>query len=386
MATENVETIGSGGGRADMATWESTHSVDITVAGTDTIEIGELLNEDHTEGMITIGGATVDATHYRHLRVATGAEHDGIENAGARVQTTGSSHAFEVTELHVIMEGFEIIKGGSQSNSDEGIRFSVAGKGYARKLLIHGLIAFEQDALYTATDGADIEVENCFLYGNARCGINTQALAANLTMNWAVRNCTFYNNGPSLTPLSGTQGGNVAGWSLSSGISIIYNVDGCLSFGSSAHSFNKASTSVGIRNNIEFHGDHNITDDDGGDTYGTGTGMFESGEGANNAINKTFTEGNPAAGEVGIVDLTASVYDLHLFDDADNIAVDFGVYLAAMSADVDIDGDARPGSGSWDAGADEIPVASEVRPSSTRLKFIGQRVPTTRFATNRGVT
>jgi hypothetical protein len=85
---------------------------------------------------------------------------------------------------------------------------------------------------------------------------------------------------------------------------------------------------------------------------------------ANNTYSVTFVTGNPASGQVGYTDISGK--DFSLYDDADNIAIDY--VDAVMPAD-DIAGVSRPQGTLYDAGAFEVEAAAgvEVTPGVASL-------------------
>ena len=85
---------------------------------------------------------------------------------------------------------------------------------------------------------------------------------------------------------------------------------------------------------------------------------------SNNTYSVSFVTGNPASGQVGFTDISTG--DFSLYDDADNIAIDY--VDAVMPAD-DIAGVSRPQGTLYDAGAFELEAAAgtELTPGSATL-------------------
>lgn len=91
MPTTNTSSIGSAGGRdySTISAWEAATDNDL-VSGDD-VEIGELYDDSDFAGGVTIAGATTDATRYRELRAASGAEYDIVTASGAQITTAAAS-------------------------------------------------------------------------------------------------------------------------------------------------------------------------------------------------------------------------------------------------------------------------------------------------------
>lgn len=85
---------------------------------------------------------------------------------------------------------------------------------------------------------------------------------------------------------------------------------------------------------------------------------------SNNTYSVSFVTGNPASGEVGFTDISTG--DFSLYDDADNIAID---YVDAVMPSDDIAGVSRPQGTLYDAGAFELeaPAGTTVEPGAASL-------------------
>ena len=90
------------------------------------------------------------------------------------------------------------------------------------------------------------------------------------------------------------------------------------------------------------------------------------GTATNNTYSTTFVSGNPSSGQVGFTD--TSTFDYSLYDDADNIAID---YVDAVMPSDDIAGLSRPQGSLYDAGAFELEVtaSSEFFPAGLAYEY-----------------
>ena len=185
MATVVVRTIGSDGGDnyATIGAWRTATSTDLVAS--DTIEVGELRNEDHVlAGNVTITGATTDAGHYRVLRPASGGEYDPVTGLGCRIVQTGDNsrpldvgeQGFRAYDLGLVLQGtnftsaVQAFRTGADATNSNGAPICIER--------CVGLLDGVSDNNYAGfyarppTSGCPVIVRDCILIGNGTAVAN----------------------------------------------------------------------------------------------------------------------------------------------------------------------------------------------------------------------
>lgn len=173
MATEVVKTVipAGGGDYTSLSAWEAGEQKNLVTA--DEIAVAECYSGEVTQ-TLTIAGWTVDATHYTHIRAASGQEHGGLSNAGYR--HTGSIQAW-IDFIRV--EGIVIISGTVAPDVDADTEFLIKGcvlKGDGARIIganmdsgemfIINNIIFDNSTSFAAIDNAGTTTITIHAYNN----------------------------------------------------------------------------------------------------------------------------------------------------------------------------------------------------------------------------
>lgn len=327
MATN---TIGSGGDYATLALWEAARQ-----SSTDATERAEILDGTYTVSTLSVTLAGWGATPDIEIVAQNNHGNDWTVAGGGVLYENPSSSSY-ITGMLINV---------ANTVSIEDIVFGTLGTGSFSRLLEFGsnaadvtfrrcIIASGDYATYTSyaaildsMSAGDVVFENCVL--DQQSGTGAQAYSYGLTSGFT-RNITFRG----CTLLDGYQ--SFAFVDSSSTLNVDY--DGCIV--TSSASPTGGFTSSGTRT-------YTAVDVicEGSPTFTSETNVTKS---------TTFVDGNPASGQVGFTDSAND--DWSLFDDADNVAIDYAT-TATMPTDdaVGATRDASP-----DAGAFEVVAAGGV--------------------------
>ena len=342
MVTTNDSTIGGASpDYASITLWEA--ATDNNMVTADTIERGLCRAATFAEN-VTIAGATTDATRYRVLTIDTASGCDTAfkagEGNGAVIDPTASGHIFTAQEDYFVWDGLEMT--GVVSSSNEAIRINADNLTLTvRNCMIHSLTPSDSDGIYADhnIDGLVLNVENSVFYDIHRCGIHAQMWSgATATHTYNFRNCTMYcRNGAD--PDNNDVGIRLANTAAES---MTVNFENCL-----IDSFDSTGSGIGAAASLTI-----VSDDTWfGNDPSADISNIDSNTETNVTDSATFTTSTASAALI-FTSLTTGSEDFHLTDHANNDAIDGGSVLSEFTDDAD--GDTRPGTGSWDAGADEI--------------------------------
>lgn len=322
MATEVVETIGSGGDYADISSWVAGLPTDLTTQ--DEVRIGRLIDaSDYSEAStIDISGITTDTTRYVQLEAASGVRHNGTgDGSGARYAYTGGGHAFTVGIDHFRTRWIDYSYPSGGESSDEVFRWTGTGEFWSEFVLGHDISHSGGDFIYPDNQSASqtLYTSNCLFWniGRAACHIQSEE---NLT--WYVYNCTGWDCG-----INAGTGYGAFGFSSSPNTGSVMVCKNTY-----AHAANNKEGFFNNGDNGAFTGsENNISYDGTAPGTNSQTGVTPSGEfqSLSGTIDLHIVEGG-----------TLEDAGTDLSSDADYAITD------------DIDGETR--SGTWDVGGDEI--------------------------------
>jgi len=292
-----------------------------------------------------VGGATTSALYYRELTTDTGAEHDGTAGSGARVACSNNQNTFTLTESFFRVTGIEIYGGAGQGNSEEFFRLEGSSITFTTyKCIMHDLDnANSQEAVHMAETGTTYNSYHDTFYNLQRAAV-WSGMAAGESCTANIYNAIAYE--------CGTDSGDGAFMMTNSGGTSTYNIYNTMASpvgGGSGEAYHGDGTS-----NEKFFGAYNVGTDGTCATIASG-GNFDN-TSSNLTANATFTTSTASAAYI-FTNLTDGSEDFHLTDHANNDAVNGGIYYSTPPA-FDFEGDARPGSGDWDLGPDEIPASA----------------------------
>lgn len=248
MTTTNTNTIGaSGADYSTIASWESDTDNNLLGdgSGSDSIEVGALLNETHTiSSAVTIGGATTDDDHYRILRATTGAEYSPITGAGAVVDQTADTYGFLVSEEGVRMERIGVKHTVATHGGTACVAFLNDGvNANGATVTLTGVVAIDETTTHTGqgfwviTGEYKVVFNNCiaigkgansFAYGFRNSGTSPQ-------VGPEYNNCDAYNC-------------TINGFQSSRDIAT-FKVQNCVSVGAGTADFGLAGTSLAVVSN-----------------------------------------------------------------------------------------------------------------------------------------
>ena len=358
MVTTVTETIGgTSPDRTTIALWESNTQGNLVTD--DEIQEGRC-RAVTLNATVTIAGSTTSTTQYRHLTAdpVTNAEHDGTEGSGVYIVPSTTGKAITVEENHFHLSLLEI--GAGTDPSDEAVR---VGDGaidnittHIDQCLFHGNEVDQSDGVYIGNngDGIVVNITNCFFWSWGRAGVHRQSTGNGsfaATMN--VDNCTIVG-----TSVNTNAAGGMLAYTSQPGASATFNANGCIVSHGTA-------TSPILQQSFQNYdtgqaGTHtwNVTDCIVDDDDITSAISEKSGTQLRCTEDATFQTGTSyTAGDVVMfVDYAGTVWDLHLEDDANNVAIDYidGTTPGPYTLD-DIDGTGtRTAATDTSAGADEI--------------------------------
>lgn len=203
-----VKTIGTGGDRSTVATWEAGIGIGDDAAGP---WIGQCLAQTHDVGTLTIStGATIDASNYIRLTCAPNAYHKGVAadtglnpTAHAVIRKTSGSGALFVLSIASIskyceIDHLEIISSVTQTTGDF-IHVSTglpAGDNHIKlhHLLIHHNGASTNsgnDGIVVLSADAKVSIYRNIIYGIGGRAFNLSAITAAGSV---IHNNTVYAN------------------------------------------------------------------------------------------------------------------------------------------------------------------------------------------------
>lgn len=291
MAALVQETIGTGGTYASVSAWHA--ATQLNLVALDQVREGQCLNQAHAGSTLTISGATVDATRFRRLTVASGAGHTMVRPGGARV-----NFAINVSEAF-----FQFVGTAHSVAASLGVRFLAGGTdGLADKLLVYDCGTSPAAHRGIEVLGANCTVRNCTALKNVSGGIVLNSTGG------VVYNCTSLNNGQEGIAVSAS--GAAAVRNCIAGGNFLSDFSG-LSFVTTKSHLISADTSAAGQPN------------------------------SSGSVSMAATLTSPTSGSENI----------HLIPGS--AALNAGVDLSGTGFAVDGEGQARPQGAAWDIGADE---------------------------------
>lgn len=350
MVTVDTNTIGVVADYATFALYQTGERTNLVTA--DKIARAAFKDELHTANISVAGAWTTDATRYIWLDAENAAaQHDGIAGTGARIVTDNNVPMIlqEAEHVHVTWLEFDDT---TPNNSRPSIRINSAGASGAflhmDHLILHNLgMGF---FIQTGTNDCTVDLINSFIYNSNRIGIRLDGTGHTVRI---------YSN-------------------------VVWNVGRQGSGHSALAIVSPTTTAVDLRDMLMHvgHASANVLDLTGaGDPWDVGCdqNILSDGSGTTESLpgdkieSATFQAGTGGSGtRVMFENLTASSEDLHILDDANNSAQDFGNNLTAETFPEnifiarDIDDVLRPATGPWDAGAHQKTVVS----AATRIRDI----------------
>jgi hypothetical protein len=231
------------------------------------------------------------------------------------------------------------------------------------------------DELFRNLGGYEVDLRRCHLgfSGNTDQQDIVYTEADSGTNSFSFESCTFFDVGRSVVDAYGCTGGT---WTISFNGCTSYNVganggraDGCwVGQSASGATWNiKAFHNLmsvdddfvfGFEEDVTLDSDYNITNISDANYISSFPGS-ETKNDTGSQFSKTFVEGDPASGQIGLRDITTTPYDLRIYDDAtDNLAQDFHSVETGANSGLaipnDIVGTVRGASEDHDCGAFEI--------------------------------
>ena len=270
-------------------------------------------------------------TTYRHIR-------------------TGSGHAFTCT-ANVDLRDITI-HSDTTGTSDEIFR---ADSNYTTHTVKNCHLGFDNgnsqnDVIYVDSSGAPatITFEQCFFYAVERSIVDDYQAGEDYTINFNC--CASYDIGGSGSREDGCWFGILP----SGNPTITINMQGCLCAG--IQDTNVINFAYSVDGTFTVNADGIISETSQANFVDAeDTANYDS----NCSWSVTFVTGNPAAGQVGLEDITTAPYDPRLYDDADNIAIDVhstgtGANSGLVIPSTDIVGTSRPQNTDYEIGLHEI--------------------------------
>jgi hypothetical protein len=291
---------------------------------TGTIEIGILADDSVYTDPLVIGASTTDAGHYMSLTVAPEHRHKGIAGNGPRFEPSIDSHAIDVRADFTRLEYLEVT---DWTNGNPGGYDAINVR--AKSVTIAAALIYEDGAprdgsansngISLELANTDLSVINSIVYDvgrNAISLLNVDGGRLNIA------NCTLYN---CAAGNNSNSAGCVDSTNTTNGQISLANTIGLLAGTSMGEAFQVDSGSdfVDSSSNLSNDSSASSVGDNGIDGQMAGDVFFS-------------TQGN---------------VDLHIL--GDSMAVNAGDNLSFSFA-LDVDDDARPATGAWDIGADEI--------------------------------
>lgn len=275
------------------------------------------------------------------------------------VCTTSSDHCIQIDSTGCTLDGLIIVQD-STGSSDECVRMAASG---GTCTVINSILrcdnsSSDQDGLYAGNIGCTVQCENVGAIGGGRCGFNMQPFSGTVTQTWNLISCTAFNNGQ-----DDTAGDGGLGLTTNNSAATInanaHNMISVNNSGTNAEDFARSSSSPTQTWNLDnciCSDTQSITDRDSG--------------AVNAHENITVVEGNPASGQLGLIETGTIPYDLRLFDDTtDNVAQDdhanatgAGLTIGDYAGAVDFLGTSRPQNTNYDIGMHEVSVAAAANP------------------------
>ncbi len=341
-----------------------------TYGTTDVATIQLVAAEEFNESNIVLGGVggTESATTYLRIEADSGSRHDGTYNTGkARVRgNTNGQHVFQISDDYVHIR-YLAIQQDSTGASDECIRLL---DGLNDVLIEKSVIELDngtdqQDCIHAShIDVTDIRIFDCVFKLNTgnRAAINGQAYSGASAKNqsYHIRHCTIDCDGAGWDNSASDPGafeGGISGRADHASSVVTFNVDNtaCFDAGNGALDYN---TNVGSFNDgtVTWSGQGNV---------GSDTSCKTELGATNNLDSQTLSITDEVATEFLVTNLTGGSEDYQLVDGASSTdnsidnAIDPGAGDSRVDLDLDIAGNARPGTYTdRDTGAFEVVAAA----------------------------
>lgn len=307
-----------------------------STAGADVFEIAGSWTANDTTAVSWSKAVTVNVTG--SSKNTNG--YPGRENGSYRL-VNASGHMFTVT-ADVVINDMDMMSA-STGESDEIFRVNSGGHDVTCRRCLIGFEAniAEQDLVYNDSGPNTITFESCIFYNVGRSIIDAWTPPAASTYNF--NGCSSWNIGANGARSDGCWVGTHNGY----GDTI--NAFNNLITGEDTYVFGDDGAGDTVVN-----ADYNLVNWNSGDL--SNNGITENLTG--NTFEVPFVEGNPAAGQVGFIETGTSPYDLRLYDDADNLAIDYHSVETGPDSGLtianDILGTVRGASEDHDVGAFEI--------------------------------
>jgi hypothetical protein len=282
-----------------LAAWEAAQGGNLVTGNRQ--EVGVAYNDGVFTAGVTIGGDTVDATHYMKLTVAPFNRHNGTAGTGVVLDGGNvSTNPIAVNDNFTVVEGFELIRHRG-ANGAAAVQVGASGV-VLQDLLVHDFddLSFTVVGIKANANGV-FTVRNSFFYDGGGLGLAAAIRGTNAPNTVTVQNCSIYKmTGRGVYADAGT-----------------FNVTNTVSVGNTVQDFDIAAGTQS----------YNLSSD----ASATGTGSLT---------------GRSATAQ--FVSTLAGKEDLHLQAGADalNVGTDLSLFFQG-----DIDEDGRPGRarpGTWE--------------------------------------
>lgn len=302
--------------------------------------VGEVYKDSTFNEHVTVdGGGTVGLASVK-LTVPESQRHDGTENSGAKIQTTGSGdHSFLIKRSQFTVEWMELDLSSAPSGVGSGFNYGANSQQdvYIRNNLLHDLV----------TQGDHIH--GIYVWHANGDSSNTRYIMNNIIYN--IDNSSTSKEASAITVPTGN-------WGVYLYNNTVYYVKATGS-GKDAFCFSIHDTDTFIKNNIAARPQAASASDA---KCFAESGFSGSTHDYNLSTDSTATGTNSVTGEAYgdlFVSDTAGSEDLHLKSGAGAIGAGTDLGTSPTNVNIDIDGRDRDSSGdTWDIGADQTASAS----------------------------